>query len=295
MADSVVDGVWSEAGAHRAASARRSRGARVTSMGFVFLSFLVTAACSVSTSDERELGAQQAAQVDSELPLVHDTAVEGFIATLGKSIASHTDRADLDWRFAVVNTAEVNAFALPGGFIYVNRGLIEQTDRLDELAGVMGHEIGHVVRRHSAKQIEASERRDVGLVLLCTLTRVCRSLGGRIAVQVGADAMAAKYSQQDELEADAEAVPNTLHAGIDPEGMPAFLEKLMDQQKEQPTAVQAFFSTHPTNEARITALRKRIASFGPLPKTLLRDTPDFHAMQARLRALPPPPPSNLTP
>ena len=98
------------------------------------------------------MGAADAAQVDSQLPLVHDSVVESYINTLGRSMASHTSRADLDWRFAVVNSPEVNAFALPGGFIYVNRGAIEQADRMDELAGIMGHEIGHVVQRHSVSR-----------------------------------------------------------------------------------------------------------------------------------------------
>src|SRR6476660_3680057 len=129
------------------------------------------AACRVSQKEERQMGAADAAQVDSEMPLVHDTAIVGFVSELGRSMASRTSRSDLDWRFAVVNSSEVNAFALPGGFIYVNRGAIEQADRLDEIAGIMGHEIGHVVKRHSVQQIQGKERQAVELVLLCTLTR----------------------------------------------------------------------------------------------------------------------------
>jgi predicted Zn-dependent protease len=176
----------------------------------------LTEACSVSQSDERTIGAEEAASVDSELPILRDSAVTAFVAKLGQSIASRTSRADLDWRFAVVNTDDVNAFSLPGGFIYVNRGLIEQSERLDELAGVMAHEIGHVVRRHSVKQLQKAAKRDVGVVLLCTLTRACHTLGGAIAVRIGADAMSARYSQRDETEADSR------HAGVpDHPGTPA--------------------------------------------------------------------------
>src|SRR5688572_29346141 len=107
----------------------------------------------VSESDERELGSESAAQVDSQYSVVDDAVITQFVATLGRSMTSHTSRADLDWVFKVVNTPEVNAFALPGGFVYVTRGLIEFSDRQDMLAGVMGHEIGHVVRRHSVKQL----------------------------------------------------------------------------------------------------------------------------------------------
>src|SRR6476660_5552144 len=118
-------------------------------------------ACSVSESDERAIGSANAAQVDSELPIVHDSVVDKFVTDLGRSMASRTSRADLDWQFEVVNSPEVNAFALPGGFIYVNRGAIEQADRLDELAGIMGHEVGHVVLRHSVQQMNQMKKDEV--------------------------------------------------------------------------------------------------------------------------------------
>jgi len=259
-------------------------------------SLAVASACSVSQSDERAIGSANAAQVDSQLPIVHDTAVDRFVTELGRSMASRTSRADLDWRFAVVNSSEVNAFALPGGFIYVNRGAIEQADRLDEIAGIMGHEIGHVVKRHSVQQIQGKERQAVELVLLCTLTRICHTIGGRLAVQVGADALSAKYSQHDEAEADSEGVVNTLRVGIDPEGLPAFFEKLFEEQKRQPSLVQAFFSTHPSDESRVAATRRQIAGLRIDPKKdLVRDTPEFHAIQALVRAWPAPPKPDSTP
>ena len=259
-------------------------------------SLAVASACSVSQSDERAIGSANAAQVDSQLPIVHDTAVDRFVTELGRSMASRTSRADLDWRFAVVNSSEVNAFALPGGFIYVNRGAIEQADRLDEIAGIVGHEIGHVVKRHSVQQIQGKERQAVELVLLCTLTRICHTIGGRLAVQVGADALSAKYSQHDEAEADSEGVVNTLRVGIDPEGLPAFFEKLFEEQKRQPSLVQAFFSTHPSDESRVAATRRQIAGLRIDPKKdLVRDTPEFHAIQALVRAWPAPPKPDSTP
>jgi predicted Zn-dependent protease len=102
--------------------------------------------------------------------------------------------------------------------------------------------------------------------------------------------MSAHYSQHDEAEADSEGVANTLRAGIDPEGLPSFFQKLLDEQAQQPTAVEAFFSTHPTDASRVAATREQIAGLhverGP---ALQRDTPEFHAIQARVRALPPPP------
>jgi predicted Zn-dependent protease len=252
---------------------------------------VAAAACGVSEDQEVAMGRADAAQVDSQVPILHDTVVDRFVSALGHALASRSTRANLDWHFAVVNTAEINAFALPGGYVYVNRGVLEQADRLDELAGIMGHEIGHVERRHSVEQLQKSKRGKVGLVLLCTLTNACATIGGRVAIDVGANVAAAHYSQHDEAQADSEGVLNTFHAGIDPEGLPSFFQKLLDEQKAQPTAVEAFFSTHPTDQARIAATRREIADLPPFTgSALVRDSPEFHAVQAHIRALPAPPP-----
>ncbi|MEP6904543.1 MAG: M48 family metalloprotease, partial [Gemmatimonadales bacterium] len=110
--------------------------------------------CGISQQQEVQMGAQEAQQINAQLPMVRDPEVNRYINLLGDQIASHTSRANLDWRFFVVDAAEVNAFAVPGGYVYVNRGLIERTDQMDELAGVLGHEIQHVVLRHTVKQME---------------------------------------------------------------------------------------------------------------------------------------------
>lgn len=245
----------------------------------------------VSESDERELGAYQAAYIDSTAPLITDSVITGYVASLTRSMTSRTSRANLDWRYRVVNASLVNAMALPGGFLYVTRGLIEQSGGMDELAGVMAHEIAHVVRRHSVKQMQESKKHDVALLMLCTLTRACRGIGGAIAVQVGSDAATAQYSQHDENEADSAAVTITTGAGIDPEGLPAFLQKILEQRTEQPTPLEAFFASHPTDERRISSLRRHITALGDLTgRGLIRDTPEFHSVQERVRALPPAPP-----
>jgi predicted Zn-dependent protease len=262
---------------------------RPASLYLLLCTLAVTLDCSVSPDEERELGVEMAASVDSQLPLVRDTATLAFVQSLGREMAAQTSRANLDWRFAVVNSNEVNAFAVPGGFVYITRGALERADRFDEIAGVMAHEIGHVVRRHSVKQIQQAEKRDVGLVLLCTLTRICHSIGGVIAVRTATDAMTAQYSQRDESEADAEAVVITRRTNIDPEGLPSFLQKILAARSAQPTPVDAFFATHPTDEARIDALNRQIGRLSPPDRPLTKDKPEFHVMQEHLRTLPPPP------
>ena len=272
-----------------------TRGARQTIMRIasvcLALGALTMPACSVSERDEREIGSSEAASIDSQVPIVDDSAITQFVARLGQSLTSHSGRSDIEWRFTVVNVWPVNAFALPGGYVYVTRGLIEQSDSLAELAGVIGHELAHVVRRHTAKQIQEGRKQDAGVVLLCTLTGLCRTLGGAIAVRVGTEAQTAQYSQRHEAEADSVGVIITRGAGIDPEGLPQFLEKLLAQRKEQPTPLEAFFASHPTDESRIAALRQEIAALGPTTgAVLLRDTPEFQAFRERVRTLPMPPP-----
>ena len=258
----------------------------------VALGVIVTcAACSVSEQEEIEIGSSEAASIDSQVPAVTDREIAEFVTQLGRSLTGQTTRKDLDWRFTVVNVWPVNAFALPGGYVYVTRGLIEQSDRLEELAGVMAHEVAHVERRHTVKQIKQERKQDAGLVVLCTLTRLCRTLGGSIAIQVGAEADAAQYSQMHEAEADSVGVIIARRAGIDPEGLPLFLEKVMEDREAQPTPLEAVFASHPTDESRIAALRKHIAALeraGDAP--LIKDTPEFQAFRKRVRALPLPPP-----
>src|SRR3954469_8634478 len=208
-------------------------------------------ACSVSEDQEVQLGRQNAEEINAQLPIVNDPAVSSYIQNLGESIASKTSRSDLDWHFYVVNTKQVNAFALPGGFIYVNRGLIESTDRLDELTGTLGHEIGHVIERHSVKQMESAQKTNVGISVLCTLTNICQSGLGQTAVQVGGTAYFARHSRLDELQADSEGVVNVTRAGYDPQGIPDLFQVLLKERQYQPTVVEGWFASHPLEESRI--------------------------------------------
>src|ERR1700743_3233563 len=121
--------------------------------------------CAVSQQQEVQIGAQQSQQVNSQLPIVNDYAVNQYLNNLGDSIARVTARSDLEWHFAMVNTNEFNAFALPGGYIYVNRGVAERSDRMDQFASVIAHEIGHVVLRHSVKQMEQMQGANVGVTV----------------------------------------------------------------------------------------------------------------------------------
>ena len=227
---------------------------------------------------------------------VTDPAISGYIQDLGQSIARRTSRSDLDWHFYVVNTKQVNAFALPGGYIYVNRGLIESTDRLDQLTGTLGHEIGHVIQRHSVKQMENAQKANVGVAVLCTLTSICESGLANVAVQVGGTAFFARHSRLDELQADSEAVVNVTRAGYDPEGIPELFEGLLKEREYQPTIVEGWFQSHPLEEARIQRANELIDQLSEGPsRTLIVDTPGFQAFKTRVSELPAPPSATRIP
>src|ERR1043166_9087099 len=115
---------------------------------------IVLGACAVSTQQEVQMGVQYSQQINRQLPIIQDPEVNRYINVLGDSIARLADSRNLEWKFYIVDAPDVNAFALPGGIIYVNRGLIDRASNMSELAGALGHEIGHVVKRHVVKDMQ---------------------------------------------------------------------------------------------------------------------------------------------
>jgi predicted Zn-dependent protease len=258
----------------------------------IFLSFTLivgATACGISTQQEVQMGQQEAAQINQQLPLVRDAEANRYINLLGDQIATRTSRADLDWRFYIVDSREVNAFAVPGGFVYVNRGLIERTDNMSELAGVLGHEIGHVVRRHTIQQMEKAQGANLGVTLACVLTNVCNSQIAQAGINIAGTAVFAKFSRQDETEADAEAVANTVRAGISPRGIVTMFEKLIAERKQGRSAVAGWFATHPGEEDRIVQAQ---ALINQIPASSLRNlttnTTNYNNFRSRIRSLPAP-------
>ena len=248
-------------------------------------------ACGVSTQQEVEMGQQYVTQINAQLPIVGDPELNRYVNVLGDSIARLTSRTDIpDWRFYIVDSKEVNAFAVPGGFVYVNRGLIERTQKMDQLAGVLGHEIGHVVKRHSIKQMQQQQGANFGVTLACVLTSVCNSQAGQAAIQVGGTALFAKFSRSDEREADEEGVQNVIRAGISPNGIPEMFQILINERNSNPSGVASWFATHPLEEDRIAETRRMIAQYQPaILRSLTTDSRNYQTFKSRLRSLPPSP------
>ncbi len=250
------------------------------------------AGCSVSTQQEVEMGTQYAQQINAQLPIVQDPEINRYVNVLGNQIAQRADDRGLQYRFFVVNAREINAFAVPGGYIYVNRGLIERTNTISQFAGVLGHEIGHVVRRHSVQQMQKAQGANFGVVLACVLTSICNSDVGATAIQVGGTALFAKFSRDDEFEADQEAIRNVIRAGIHPRGIPEMFQILINERNRNNAAVESWFATHPTEEDRVARSQQAIAQIDPaILRNLTTDSQNFHTFRNRVRSLPAPPPA----
>jgi len=246
-----------------------------------------TAGCAISTQQEVQMGTEYAQQINAQLPIIKDPEVVRYINVLGDSIARLADDRSLDWQFFVVNSSEVNAFAVPGGYVYVNRGLVERAQKMDQLAGVLGHEIGHVIRRHSVKQMEQAQGANIGVTLACVLTQICNNQATAAAINVGGTALFAKFSRDDEAQADEEGVKNTVRAGIDPRGIPEMFRILINERERSPSTVDAWFATHPLEEDRIQATQAQIAKISPaILNTLTKDSQSFQAFKQRVRSLP---------
>jgi len=246
-----------------------------------------------SKEQEVEMGRQYSEELSKKLEIINDPYVSAYVDMIGQKLAAHSLMPDFKYQFRVVNTAEINAFALPGGFIYINRGLIEKADNESELAGVIGHEIGHVVGRHSTKQM-SKQLLLQGIVMGAgaaigtksdTWGGIVSALGG-----VGAYFASLKFSRNDEREADWLGLNDLVRAGYQPQGMVSFFQKLESLSKGSSHGL-AFMSTHPLPQERISNMESLIASLPALPGSAVQSSQSFQACKNRLASLPPAPTS----
>lgn len=236
------------------------------------------------------MGANYAAEINRQLPIIRDAELNRYINVLGDSIARIADERNLDWQFFIVDSPDVNAFAVPGGFIYMNRGLIERATNMAQVAGVLGHEVAHVTRRHSVKQMQKAQGANIGALGVCILTSMCNTEAGAQLLGLGANVAMASFSRSDEDESDEYGVKYMIRAGIDPTGIPEMFQILLDERQRKPDALETWFRSHPLEESRIAAARTRIQAYPPEQlRGLTKDTPNFQAFQRRLKALPPSP------
>jgi len=233
----------------------------------------------ISTADEVEIGKQMAQEVESKEAVLDDPVVQGFISQVGKKVAQASDRKDLAWHFKVLRNKEVNAFALPGGYVYVYTGLLKGMDSEAELAGALGHEIGHVVARHSVKKLQTMYGLDV-LMQIAGVEKMSKA--AQVAIQMGSVLVLQGYSRADEFEADYDGTYYEYKAGYSPVGMRNLLATLKSLEKQEPGALEKLLATHPPTSDRIAQVDSCIAKLPPNAKSLPVGQNSFQPILQRL-------------
>lgn len=242
----------------RGDAAARTRPRLATLIG---LSLLLTA-CRMSAADERQLGAQAAAEIERRVEVVRDPEGERALATIGRALVDADGEVPYEYTFRIVRDPAVNAFALPGGFVYVHTGLLRSAQDVTELAGVLGHEVAHARLSHGAGQARKQQGLSALITVVCLFTGLCDGGLSQVAINVGANVLTAKFSRTDELQADSAGIAYATRAGIDPRGMIRFFERLREQSGNVPGYVE-WISTHPMEDTRIARAERLIDSGAP--------------------------------
>jgi beta-barrel assembly-enhancing protease len=244
-----------------------------------------------SPQQDIEMGRESAKQAEKELPILNDPQATAYIDSLGKRLASYAPGDQkYPFQFKIVNDTNINAFALPGGFIYVNRGAITAADNEAQIAGVIAHETGHVVMRHGTNQVSKAYLAQAPLAILGGVlgSNSMGSVLAQLGLGFGLNSLFLRYSRDAENQADLIGTQILHDSGYDPKALVEFFEKIQAESKGR--AVQ-FFSDHPNPENRISNVQHEIERLGGPPANAKRDSPEFHAVKDRLAGLPAPPKS----
>lgn len=232
------------------------------------------------TESEIKQGRQLAAEIDRQAKFVEDPIITEYVNRVGQNIVLHSD-AKIPFTIKVVDTDEVNAFALPGGFFYVNRGLILAADNEAELAGVMAHEIAHVAARHAMENQAKANTMQLGAIIGSIFLGGIPGLVFQNTAGLGLMAAFMKFSRSAEEEADKLGVQYLYAAGYDPSAMATMFEKLSAKNNKKPGFLSRAFSTHPQPPDRRAASLNLVARF-PERDEYVISTSEFQRVKARL-------------
>lgn len=243
-----------------------------------------------SPQQDIQIGRQAAADAERKLPLCNDPKADAYLTELGKKLAAKlpTNGVAYPWEFHCVNDKAINAFALPGGFVFVNRGAIEAADDEAQLAGVMAHELSHVALRHGTNQATKAEAAQGILGIAGGIFG--GSLGGALITQLGsfaAGGVLLRYSRSAESQADILGTQVLYDAGYDPRALAQFFEKLEAESKGKNPP--EFFSDHPSPAHRVQRVEEEVEKLGGVPPNAKKDSPEFEAIKREVLALPAPP------
>ncbi len=236
-----------------------------------------------SLEKEIALGKQLASEVERQAKIVNDPVIAEYVNRVGQNLVRNSD-AKVPFTIKVIDSEEVNAFALPGGFFFVNSGLIMKADNEAELAGVMAHEIGHVAARHGTRQATRGEIAQLGMIPLIFVggwTGYGIYQAASVLVPVGF----LKFSRAFESEADMLGLEYMYKAGYDPTAFVDFFEKIETLEKRKPGTMAKVFSTHPMTDDRIRAAQKNIQELLKSKPEYVLTTSEFNDVKARLMAM----------
>lgn len=239
----------------------------------------------VSVQDEIQIGRDAQTELLRELPQVSDPTVRTYVSVLGRELSGYASGADYPYSFSVADDRELNAFALPGGPIWINRGVLETADNEAQVAGVLAHEIAHVSARHTARQLTKSLWTTGILYVVGAVADGSddwRAQAVNLAAMVTAGSVMTKFSRNDEKAADRDGVRILEQAGYDPRGLLEFMEMLDAQQTRSPNAVARFFATHPAPRDRVRHLSALVGAGSGRP-----ESPEFARVKSRLAQMPP--------
>jgi beta-barrel assembly-enhancing protease len=238
-----------------------------------------------SEQQDVEIGRQSAVQAERQLPMLNDRRVQGYASEIVRRLASAAPGAKYPYQIRVVNASDINAFSLPGGYMYVNRGLIEAARREPELAGVLAHEMAHVALRHGTHQASKAYMAQAGLGILGGLlsrgrnpSQVIQVVGG-----LGLNALFLKFSRDMEYQADTVGAQIMAGAGYDPRAMADFFQVLRNEQRSNPSRLAQFFSDHPAPADREARIRQEAQRIGAVRTS--REVGGFEQVQADLRGM----------
>src|ERR1700723_3388059 len=238
-----------------------------------------------SLEHEIALGKQLSAEIEKQAKFINDPVVNEYVNRVGQNLVRNSD-AQVPFTIKVIDSDVVNAFALPGGFFYVNSGLILHADEESELAGVMAHEIAHVCARHGTKQ--ATKSQIAQLAMIPAMIFIPYTLAGYALMQ-GMQFIIPmaflQFTRVDEREADYLGLEYMYKAGYDPNAFVAFFEKVSADEKKQPGTIPKIFSTHPPTPDRIEASQKEIATILPQRDQYIVTTSEFDVVKKRLQLI----------
>jgi predicted Zn-dependent protease len=230
----------------------------------------------MSEAQEIQLGQQMDAEVRKEMGVYNDPELQRYVEDVGMRLARASERPNLPWHFTVVDVPAVNAFALPGGYIYLTRGILPFLDNEAQLAGVLGHEIGHVTARHSAQQYTQATSAGIGLTLLSIFVPEAQPFGG--VAESALSVLFLKYGRDDERQADRLGVEYAARTGWDPAGVAGMLNTLarLDEASGSRRGVPNWLSTHPAPADRVQEIQANIQqASASLPGKPIVDEVDY--------------------